>query len=32
MTRKAAVLCVFDESRHPGKKAATIWRRRVAVV
>lgn len=32
MTRKAAALCAFEESRHPGKKAATIWRRRVAAV
>ena len=32
MTRKAAPLCAFQESRHPGIKAATIWRRRVAGV
>lgn len=32
MTRKAAALCAFEESRHPGIKAATIWRRRVAGV
>jgi hypothetical protein len=32
MARNAAAVFAFQESRHCGSKAATIWRRRVAGV